>query len=315
VGVPGEGAAAAPPLETLVPLLRDVGDLKRLRSAARTGTHMERVFRCSWAALLGGEDVGVVARRETAAALAAARMGDRDGETLVRAGLSQGEAAEVLLLSFDSVAGVLPVEARESLRDALRERPVGATPEREGLPGFAAALARQPRAGATAPGKPKIVLEPPENHAEHCAAVAVYGALVAPLYGSEPGAPFLLGLAHHLHNAVLPDSGFAGDELLGEHLDGINHRLQEEALEEIGDHDPGLRDEVSALLPSVYRTDSPEAKSFQAADVLDRVLQQDHYARAASFTLDDALGEMDLVHEGPTREFHLTVLGDAGLWR
>lgn len=310
---PGEGVA--PSLEVLLPLLREVGDLKRLRSAARTGTHMERVFRRSWAALLGGEDVGAVARRETATALAAARMGDRDAEILVRAGLEEGEAAEALLLSFDSVAGVLPVEAREFLWEALRERPAEATPEEEGPPGFVAALARQPRAGATAPGKPKIVLEPPENHAEHCAAVAVYGSLVAPLYGSEFGAPFLLGLAHHLHNAVLPDSGFAGDELLGKHLDGINQRLQAEVLEEIGDRNPGLRDKISALLPSVYRTDTPEAKSFQAADVLDRVLQQDHYAHAASFTLDDALGEMDLVHEGPTQEFHLTVLGDAGLWR
>ena len=29
---------------------------------------------------------------------------------------------------------------------------------------------------------------------------------------------FLSGLAHHLHNATLPDSGFAGEILLGEHL-------------------------------------------------------------------------------------------------
>jgi len=296
----------------LVPLLREVGDLKRLRSAGRAGTNLERAFRRSWDAILNGEAAGSVALREAAAATAAVRMGDRNRATLVRAGLSKGEALAVLERSFDSVAGPVPDRLHGELRAALSEAP---RERGEDPPPFVDALARQPRAGATAPGKPRIVLEPPESHAEHCAAVAIYGVLLSPLYGARPGGPFLLGLAHHLHNASFPDSGFAGDELLGGHLDGINERLQGEVLREIGEKNATLREGISALLPLVYRTDTPEARAFQAADVLDRVLQQEHYARAASFTLDDALGEMDLVHEGPTQRFHLEVLDAAGMQR
>ncbi len=60
------------------------------------------------------------------------------------------------------------------------------------------------------------MFEPPENHAEHCLAVAVYGVLLAPRYGADPSVVFLAGLAHHLHNARLPDSGFTGEALLGD---------------------------------------------------------------------------------------------------
>ena len=308
---PGGGTRGA--LARLVPLLSEIGDLKRLRAAGRAGTHAEGVFRRSWAAILAGEPAETVARREAAASVAAARMGSRDYPMLRRAGLPDGGAKDVLAASLDSVGDALPEEARTTLRNELYASPVEEPPGEEELPAFVGLLARQPRAGATAPGKPRIVVEPPEGHADHCAAVALYAVLLAPLYGAEQGAPFLVGLAHHLHNAHLPDSGFAGDELLGDGLDVINTQLQGEVLEEIGARSPALRDEVSGVLPLVYRTDTPEAKAFQAADVLDRILEQRHHARKAAFTLEDALGEMDLVHEGPTQAFHLEVLEGSGL--
>ena len=300
-------------LARLVPLLSEIGDLKRLRAAGRTGTHAEGVFRRSWAALFAGEPPEDVARREAAASVAAARMGSRDYPMLRRAGLPDEEAKDVLAASLDSVADALPEGSQDALRNELYASPVVEPPDEGELPNFVNLLARQPRAGATAPGKPRIVVEPPEGHADHCAAVALYAVLLAPLYGAEPGAPFLVGLAHHLHNAYLPDSGFAGDELLGDGLDVINTQLQGEALEEIRDRNPALADGVSGVLPLVYRTDAPEAKAFQAADVLDRILEQRHHARKAAFTLEDALGEMDLVHEGPTQAFHLEVLDGSGL--
>ena len=305
--------AAGGSVADLVPLLAEMGDLKRLRAAGRRGTHAEGVFRRSWAALLAGEDTGVVARREAAASVAAARMGSRDYPMLRRAGLSDDEANDVLAESFDSVADALPQGGRQTLRWELRASPVGEPPGEDGLPPFVGLLVRQPRAGATAPGKPRIVLQPPEGHADRCATVALYAVLLAPLYGAEVGAPFLLGLSHHLHNAYFPDSGFAGDELLGGHLSSVNGRLQGEVLEQIGGAEPALREEVAGLLPLVYRVDTPEAKAFQAADVIDRVLEMRHHARKAAFTLEDALGEMNLVHEGPTQEFHLEVLDGAGL--
>ena len=300
-------------LADLVPLLSEMGDLKRLRAAGRAGTHAEGVFRRSWAALLAGEPAKDVARREAAASVAAARMGTRDYPMLRRAGLPDDAARDVLAASLDSVADKLPKETQDALRNELYASPVGEPPDEGDLPAFVGLLARQPRAGATAPGKPRIVVEPPEGHADHCAAVALYAVLLAPLYGAEPGAPFLVGLAHHLHNAYFPDSGFAGDELLGDRLDVINTQLQGEVLDEIGARSPALRDQISGVLPLVYRTDTPEAKAFQAADVLDRILEQRHHARKAAFTLEDALGEMDLVHEGPTQAFHLEVLEGSGL--
>ena len=42
------------PLARVVPLLSEIGDLKRLRVAGRLGTHAEGVFRRSWAALVSG---------------------------------------------------------------------------------------------------------------------------------------------------------------------------------------------------------------------------------------------------------------------
>ena len=58
---------------------------------------------------------------------------------------------------------------------------------------------------------------------------------------------------------------------------------------------------------------APESQAFHAADVLDRVLQVHHHARAAAFTADQALDDLDLVHEGPVQAFHLDVLRSAGL--
>ena len=103
-------------LSALVPLLAEIGDLKRIRAAGRPGTHAEGVFRRSWAALLEGKDAESVARREAAGAVAAARAGSRDFPMLRRAGLSTGEAIEVLVESFDSVTSDIPEELRMPLR-------------------------------------------------------------------------------------------------------------------------------------------------------------------------------------------------------
>ena len=57
----------------------------------------------------------------------------------------------------------------------------------------------------------------------------------------------------------------------------------------------------------------PEAQAFHAADVLDRVLQVHHHARAAAFTASQALDDLELVHEGPVQAFHDEVLQAGGL--
>ena len=294
-------------LAPLVPLLAEVGDLKRVRTADADGSLAERLFRRSWSALVAGEDPKRVARRETAAAVAAARLGGVEAGILRRSGLDAVYALDVLERGFDAAAGALPEPLRAELRGALgAER----TDPANALPDFVGALARQPRAGCTRPGSPRLVLEPPESHADHCAAVAVCGVLLSESFGAQPDAVFVAGLAHHLHNAVLPDSGFAGEELLGERLDGILDRLNGEALATLPRN---LADAVRSSLDLVGHAGNPEARAFNAADVLDRVLQMRHYARMARFTMAQALDEMDLVHEGPLKDFHERVLAEAGL--
>jgi 5'-deoxynucleotidase YfbR-like HD superfamily hydrolase len=220
-------------------------------------------------------------------------------------GLSAGEALDVLRRGFDEVAGPLDAGLRSRLREAL---PL-AVPAPE-PPALAGLLNRQPRAGATAPGRARIIVEPPESHGDHCLTVAVYGVLLAPVFGADPVPPFLVGLAHHLHNGVLPDAGFAGEVLLGPALDRVMTALEERELAALPDR---LADRLRTVLHLRADAGAPESQAFHAADVLDRVLQVHHHARAAAFTAGQALDDLDLVHAGPVQAFHLDVLAAAGL--
>jgi hypothetical protein len=76
---------------------------------------------------------------------------------------------------------------------------------------------------------------------------------------------------------------------------------------------PRLADRLREVLALRAGADAPEAQAFHAADVLDRVLQVHHHARAAAFTASQALDELELVHAGPVQAFHSDVLAAAGL--
>ncbi|SFP83052.1 5'-deoxynucleotidase YfbR [Geodermatophilus dictyosporus] len=292
-------------LAGLRPLLAEIGDAKRVRVSGVPGSLAEQAFTRAWARLVAGEDLAAVAWSETAAAVARARLAGIDAGVLTTAGLSDAEALEVLRRGFDEVAGPLDPELRERLRAAL-----GPLPLPSPAPGLAGALNAQPRAGATAPGRPRVVVEPPESHGDHCLTVAVYAVLVAPVVGADPVAPFLLGLGHHLHNVVLPDAGFAGEVLLGDALERVMAALEERELAALPGPLAGRLRAVLALRPGA---DVPEARAFHAADVLDRVLQVHHHARAAAFTAAQALDDLELVHAGPVQGYHLDVLAAAGL--
>src|SRR3712207_3348502 len=121
---------------------------------------------------------------------------------------------------------------------------------------------------------------------------------------------FRSGLAHHLHNVVLPDAGFAGEVLLGSALDRVMTTLEERELAAL----PGaLAERLRGVLRLRADAGAPESQAFHAADVLDRVLQVHHHARAAAFTASQALDDLELVHAGPVQAFHLDVLAAAGL--
>ena len=290
----------------LADLFRELNDLKRIRSAGRAGSIAARLFRAAWIALARGEPPDAVMRRTTAAALVAARLADLDRAALAALGLAPPAVDEVLRAGFDCVAGDVAQPLRSRLRDA-----VGHTLSIEGEPpGFVLQLEEQPRAGVTCPGQPRIVLEPPENHAEHCLMVAVYGVLLSPAYAADAATVFLAGLAHHLHNALMPDAGFTGEVLLGPHLDGAIAHASQGALDQLP---PGLRTEVEAARRILPDAATPEGRAFHAADVIDRVLQIAQHLRAASLTMGQVLDEMHLVHEGPVKPFHDMTLREMGL--
>lgn len=299
------GAARLAPLASdaqaparLKDLLVELGDLKRVRSAAAPGSTAERLFRLAWARLAAGHEAGRVARETTAAALAAARLGDLDAATLRGLGLSSVEAWDVLTRALDEVTGQLDEGLRASLRDSLSGDPL---PAPGPAPAFVEALARQPRAGVTCPGRPRIMLEPPENHAEHCLAVAIYGVVLSPSYGADPETVFLAGLAHHLHNARMPDSGFTGEMLVEPHLARVMANAAATALDEL---EPALRTRVEAARAVLPDAGTPEGRAFHAADVIDRVLQIAQHLKAATLTMDVVLDDMELVHDGPVKAFH-----------
>jgi len=300
-----EAVAGRAPAE-LGPLLRELGDLKRVTSAGRPGSLASRLFRRSWAALLAGHAARDVALAATASALAAARLGDLDFPTLVELGVPEPDALGIQRRAVSEIAvGVDPALA-DDLAAAIGRLPDALGP----VPPFVDALDAQPRAGVTCPGKPRIVLLPAESHAEHCLVVAVYGVLLAPPYRADPATVFLAALAHHFHNAAMPDSGFTGEMLLEPHLSEIIARASAAALRQL---EPRLAAEVEAARRVLADDRTPEGRAFHAADVIDRVVEIDQHLAAARLTMDVVLTDMELVHHGPVKAFHDRVLAEMGL--
>jgi len=294
--------AAAP--AALRELFVEMNDLKRVHSAGREGSIAERLFAQGWSLLTGGAAPDDVALDITATTLAATRLCDLDAAFLAAAGLSETAASEILVAGFDAVTGDIDPDLRDRLRGRLAPRPLG----RPGpVPAFVSALAKQPRAGVTCPGRARILLEPPENHAEHCLIVAVYGVCLSPFYRADPGTVFLAAMAHHFHNAAMPDAGFTGEMLLGDHLGPIMAVTTAWAMSELDGPLRGQVERARAVLPDDA---TAEGRAFHAADCVDRVLQIAQHLRGASTTMAAVLDEWELVHAGPVKGFHDRVLRD-----
>ena len=305
-GPPPTGLHPAGDLEGYASLAAELATLKRITDARSPDSMASRMFRRAWASLCAGLPVNDVAMAISADALCACRLGGIDKPALLQIGLDPAEANEVLLASFDEIADKIPVGMRKTLRRHVGVDPAPAT----STPGFVEALIRQPRAGATCPGKPRLVMQPPEGHGDHCLAVAVLGVILSEEFQADPAAVFLAGLSHHFHNATLPDAGFAGEMLLGAHLTPILRRLTQEAIETLP---PELGRSTRDALADAVNDTTPEGRAFNAADVIDRIMEVRHFAAVASFTEAHALEEMQLVHAGPIQAFHHQVLRRAGL--
>jgi 5'-deoxynucleotidase YfbR-like HD superfamily hydrolase len=294
-------AVVVPPTE----LLAELGDLKRIRAADRVGSLAEQGFLRAWSALVAGADPTVVALYETARALAATRLSAIDAGVMCAGGMSASSAAAALRATVRDIADDAGLPCADALAQA-----VGVGLETVDPPHFASVLCNQPRAGATAPGRPRLVLEPAESHGDHCLIVAVYAVLLAPGHDAEPGACFLAGLAHHLHNAGLPDAGFAGEAALGCDLEPLMSTFRERALAQL---DRPLRERARAAARHALEIETAEGRAVVSADVLDRVLQMRHFQLAAAFTLDQALDDLELVHPGPLQAYGNATVQAAGL--
>ncbi|CAM4171837.1 hypothetical protein [Corallococcus exiguus] len=309
MNAPARDTASPGRLAELRPLLSELMDLKRIRTPDHPDGLAAHGFRRAWAALASGMDPRIVALQETARALAAVRLGGLDMDVLQRAGLSPLDATRVLHRGLEAVTGPLAPGLRERLSVALSQTPEEAC--HVPPPPFVDRLVRQPRAGATFPGRPRILVSPQEGHADHCYAVAVGAVLVAPCFSASPVLPFVAGLSHHLFNAMLPDAGYRGEALMGDLLEPVMKRLTEKALCSLPERLAGVVRQALSLTGNV---DSAEARAFNAADALDRVLELEAHARAAGFTLRHAMEDLELIHPGPLQTFGNGVLRDAAVW-
>ena len=129
-------------------------------------------------------------------------------------------------------------------------------------------------------------------------------------YDADPTAAFIASMAHHFHNAAMPDSGFSGEVLLGPALDAVIERARETAMAELS---LSVAAEVRAALAPIGGDVEPHARAFHVGDVLDRVLEIEQHLRAATVTMDDVLVTYGLVHDGPVKGFHDRILGEVGL--
>ena len=290
----------------LLPLLRELGDLKRIRSAGRNGTIATRLFEKGWSAWLAGEALDTVALRAMAQALAAARLGDLDEATLRTLGLSHADRQATLARAIDEVSRPLDRDLVAALKAHLAQP----LPSARQLPDSLALLRDQPRAGVTGPGRPRIMLQPEENHAEHSFIVALYAGLLAPFYEADPAQAFWHGMIHHLHSAAMPDAGFSGEILLGSHLDTVIANARELALAELpGGAAATCRTHLETIADDV----KPSARAFHAADVIDRVIEIEQHLKRSAVTMDIVLDIYGLVHDGPVKPFHDRVLAEIGL--
>jgi 5'-deoxynucleotidase YfbR-like HD superfamily hydrolase len=294
-------------LPALVPLFQEIGNLKRIRAANMESSFAARLFELAWRQIIGGINVRTVAVETARDALVAAKLGAIDREVLRSANLTENEIETILHRAFDAVAAPINVHLRAEMREFGGKK---LNTNKAKNPRFVELLARQPRSGATKVGTPKMIFDQPENHAEHSVIVGVYACLLAPVFHADIEIVFFAALTHHFHNAYLPDSGFAGEESLGEFLTPIFGAFRRKCLAEIPEN---LHEKIRTALKIIETADAPEAKAFHAADVIDRVLQMRHHAEANEFTLKYAMEEAELVHAGAIQDFHYDVLRSARL--
>ena len=101
--------------------------------------------------------------------------------------------------------------------------------------------------------------------------------------------------------------------LLVDALDTAIAHARAASMAELEQVAPALARTVADALAPIGGDETPEARAFHVADVLDRVLEIEQHTRAAKLTMQVVLGDYGLVHDGPVKAFHDRILLDAGL--
>ncbi len=304
-------------------LLVELEDLKRQQPAHYAQSIASTLFVESWQRLLAGEDAEHVASTITTKAIVAVLLPGCDAHFVREAGLEEPAVIEIYqkalrTSSYERLDNTLYERLSASippLVDTYFEKPstdkvLDADFQKQAW--FVEVLCRQPRAGATKPGRSRMLLVPPEMHSDHCLITAVFAVLLSPAFGVSPGLPFLTGLSHHLHNAVLPDCGFGGEVLLDKWLSTIIEQAQSKALAGLK---PSLAQQVREAIDTHENLNVAEGQAASAADVLDRVLDVQWRTRTANVRDEDILEELDLVHEGPIKRFQTEILSATNVWQ
>lgn len=301
-------------------LLPQLQDLKRQQPAHYKKSIASSLFTESWKRLFYGENSEEIALKITLKALLSLVLPGCDAYFFKTAKIDSKSAENILKSAFSElIEGKIHPELFGQLFDEIPNLVTEFYSENDfGVKKtnfdqkywFVEALCKQPRAGATKPGMPRLLLVPPEMHSDHCLITAVYAVLLSPCFEAEVGLPFLTGLAHHLHNAVLPDCGFAGEIALGDHLQPIIENSRAEALNKVGTTESEI---ITKAINNHENLNNAEGQSSSAADVLDRVLDIKWRVRAASVTEKDVLDDLELVHDGPIKSFQTAILKSADL--
>jgi 5'-deoxynucleotidase YfbR-like HD superfamily hydrolase len=290
-------------------LLRELNDLKRLYAYnLGSDSFATWIFRRACDAIPSGQPLD--AATWCASVVSAARLGAITSAVLLDIGISDEERIAMQTESIITHES-LPVEVCDSLTQACLGSTRVVTERLPSVAEWVERLAAAPRAGATCPGKPRIALEPAEMHSDHCLMVAVYGYILADLFGANREDAWLIGLSHHFHNAYLPDAGFTGEMLLGTHLQQVLATLRTRVISELPSE---MGSRVTRLFDEISDVETPLARTFHAADTIDRVLQMEQYERASQFKVKQALEDFNLVHEGTAQTFQHHLLQTLGLF-
>lgn len=286
--------ADVPPLD--VALSTAVGEIAALKRAAASGGHHRSMadegFRRAWTRLVAGEPPEAVAVTEVAFAAAHIALGPVDAARLAEAGVEADDRLTIYTAAAERTLGPLPQPIAAALEDIAEGlQPIGESVQ------FVELLAGQARAGAISEGAARLVQPPEEMQSEHAWCVAAIGGLFEVRRGREPTSALLLGLAHHLRDAYRDPAAPAPDDQAA--------RSEARALAQCPDE---LAQTLAAHLAHREDTALAPVAAFLAADLIDRVLQQRHYANLAGFSLSDAMDTREFIGDDPLRTFQLEVL-------